>query len=147
GSRQLTVQRVASTGGTDPVLQWNQNALTAIARDASDPPTASRALAMVQSAVFDAVNAVEGNPGHYVTLNAPAGASIGAAVAQAVHDTLAYLYPAQAATFDAELANALGAVPDGQSKADGQAVGQSAAGAIIALRSTDGWDNFVDHTP
>src|SRR5207247_2479462 len=59
-SVELIVHRVTSTGQVDPVLQWNQNALAAIALDASDPLVASRGMAMVQSAVFDAVNAVEG---------------------------------------------------------------------------------------
>jgi hypothetical protein len=138
---QLTVHRLPPSGEGDPVIQWNQNTLAAISLDASDPPTASRALAMVQSAVFDAVNAVEGRPGHFVTFSAPAGASAVAAVAQAAHDALVYLYPAQQANFDAELAATLSSVPDGQAEADGQTVGAAAASAIIALRANDGWND------
>ncbi|HQU41647.1 MAG TPA: Ig-like domain-containing protein [Pirellulales bacterium] len=143
----LTVDRVASTGQSDPVIQWNENLLAAIQQDASDPQMGSRAMAMVQSAVYDAVNAVEGKPGHFVTLTAPAGASAPAAVSQAAHDVLAYLYPAQLATFDGELAASLALVADGQAKTDGMALGTTAASAIVALRAGDGSRNFVEYTP
>ena len=104
-SIELTVRRVAAIGGPDPVLQWNQIALAAIALDASDPPTSTRGLAMVHSAVYDALNAVEGNPGHFVALAAPVGSSVEAAVVQAAHDVLVYLFPGQQATFDSNLAD------------------------------------------
>src|SRR5262249_49626252 len=49
----LTVQRSAPSGLTNPVLQWNQLALNAIALDADAPTVASRALAMESLAVYD----------------------------------------------------------------------------------------------
>ncbi|HUY88576.1 MAG TPA: DUF4214 domain-containing protein, partial [Pirellulales bacterium] len=144
----LTVHYTPPSGGqTDPVIAWNQTALDAIRQDATDPNLASRGLAMVQSAVFDAVNAAEQKPGRFVTFSAPADSSPAAAVDRAAHDVLAYLYPAQQATFDAELAATLSDVPDGQSKTDGIAAGQQAAAAMIALRADDGWNNYVDYTP
>lgn len=143
----LTVHRVTPSGQTDPVIQWNENLLAAIQLDASDPQIASRAMAMAQSAVYDAVNAVEGKAGHLVTLTAPAGASAPAAVSQAAHDVLAYLYPAQQATFDAELAASLALVADGQPKTDGRAMGAAAASAIVALRADDGSKSYVSYMP
>ncbi|MGH7135811.1 MAG: Ig-like domain-containing protein, partial [Pirellulales bacterium] len=144
----LTVDYTPPTGNqTDPVIAWNQTALDAIRQDATDPNMASRGLAMVQSAVLDALNAAEQKPGHFVTIAAPADSSAPAAVDQAAHDVLAYLYPGQQATFDAELAATLSDVPDGQAKTDGIAAGQQAAAAIIAMRANDGWNNYVDYTP
>lgn len=144
----LTVHYTPPTGGqTDPVITWNQNALAAIRQDASDPNMASRALAMVQSAVYDAVNAAEQKPEHFVTIAAATDSSVQAAVNQAAHDVLAYLYPAQQATLDAELTSSLADVRDGQSKTDGITAGQQVAAAIIAMRAGDGWNNYVDYAP
>ena len=78
---------------------------------------------MVQLAVYNAVSAIDGTPGYYVQLSAPAGASADGAVAQAAHDVLSYLYPAQQASFDSILANELAQIPDGPAKTDGIATG------------------------
>ena len=102
---------------------------------------------MVSASVYDAVNAIDRTPSYYVSLKAPAGASANAAVASASYTVLSYLYPGQQSTFDADLATTLASIPDGQSKIDGMAVGQSIANAIIAMRKDDGAINFVDYTP
>ena len=133
----LDVQLVAPTGA-DPVLTWNQLTLQAIATDADAPTVASRALAMESLSVYDAVAAIDGTPGFLVNLTAPAGASAAAAVAEAADQVLDNLYPAQTATFDAQLATDLAGIADGQAKTDGIALGQAAARTIIALRATDG---------
>ena len=85
---------------------------------------------MVQAAVFDAVNAIEGTPAYYVNITASRGASIEAAVDFAAHDVLGHLFPAQQAAFDALLASRLALVADGQAKTDGETVGQEAGDAI-----------------
>ena len=41
------------------VLQWNDVLLDAIRIDKTAPPTAARAMAIVQTAVFDAVNSID----------------------------------------------------------------------------------------
>jgi hypothetical protein len=104
--------RTASTGAPpDAVITWNQATLNAIQQDGSDPVVASRGLAMVQAAVYDAVNAVAHTPAYYVKIAAPAGAAAAAAVDAAAHDVLLYLYPAQQATLDALLATQTGCCP------------------------------------
>ena len=65
---------------------------------------AARNLALVHLAVLDAVNAVEGAPAYLVALPAAPGSSAEAAVAAAAHRVLSYLYPAQQASLDADLA-------------------------------------------
>ncbi len=144
---QATMQRDPSAGGVDQVIYWNQVQLQAIENDASTPEFASRGLAMVSAAVYDAVNAINGTPGYYVSLKAPADASADAAVAAASYTVLSYLYPAQQSNLDAILATDLANIPDGQSKTDGMAVGQSVANAIIAMRVNDGSTGYVDYTP
>jgi hypothetical protein len=141
----LTIDRLAPTGSADAAVRWNQIALQAIKTNASDPDFASRALAMESLAVFDAVSAIDGTPGYLLNMTAPADADANVAAAQAAHDVLTYLFPAQKATFDAALASALGAIPDGQGKTDGIALGAAVAAQIIALRANDGWNaNVID---
>jgi hypothetical protein len=145
---QATIHFIQSTGASvDQVIFWNQAQLQAIVNDATTPEVASRGLAMVSAAVYDAVNSIDGTPGYYVALKAPADASADAAVASAAYTVLSYLYPAQVSNFNSLLATALAGISDGQPKTDGMAVGQSVANAIIAMRVSDGSTNFVDYTP
>ena len=103
------------------------------------PARASRAMAIVHIAVFEAVNAVKGRHASYVGLPAAAaGTSMEAAIAQAAHDTLAALFPSQAAAFAAQLAHDLDSVRGWRQKAQGVDLGRRAAAAILALRAADG---------
>jgi hypothetical protein len=103
------------------------------------PGRASRAMAIVHIAIFDAVNAIAGGyrsytgiqPAHYDT-------SMDAAVAEAAHDTLAALFPSQAGSFDDQLAEDLRKIRNGPAKAHGVDLGRRAAKAILALRADDG---------
>ena len=141
----LSVTRIAASATGNAAIQWNQVILNAIETDASTPEYASRALAIESIAVMNAVNALNGTPGYLYNLTAPADANANAAVAQAAHDVLAWLYPAQASTFDTVLASTLSAIPNGQAKADGIQLGAASAAKIIALRANDGYNtNIVD---
>src|SRR5262249_36589709 len=96
------------------VLQWNEVLLNAIRTDKTPPPPASRNMAMVQVAVYDAVNSIDGSYSpSLVDKGGPKGASIEAAAAQAAHDPLVALYPLQTATFDSALEASLADVPNG----------------------------------
>ena len=142
-----TITRLAATQQADVVLTWNQTMLDAIRLDATPPPMASRGMAMVSLAMYDTINAIEGTPGYYVSLPAQAGTSADAAAASAAHRVLSYLYPGQQALFDTQLAASLALMPNGAGKTDGIALGQNIANAIIAIRATDGWNDFVDYVP
>jgi hypothetical protein len=144
---QTTIHRDASTGGTNQVILWDEITLLAIEQDGSAAEVAARALAIMSASVYDAVNSIDATPGYYVKLTAPFDASPDAAVASAAYTALSYLYPAQQAFLNTSLTNALASVPSGQSKADGESVGQSVANAIIAMRQNDGSTDFVDYTP
>jgi hypothetical protein len=130
----------------DAVLDWNAAALDAIRADKTAPPAAARDLAMLQVAVFDAVNAISGGyRGYVVHRHGPKDASAPAAVAQAAHDVLAALFPAQAATFDAKLASSLaGAKGPAVNKA--VALGRDCARAILKERRHDGSTAQVPYT-
>ena len=122
------------------VLDWNVNATTAIVAVAKQPPaSAILSYAMVQGAVYDAVNAIDGRHQPYLVKPAANGSeSKAAAAATAAHDVLVALFPAQAATLDGQLATTLAAIPTGTPKTAGVAIGQATAGAMIAARTNDG---------
>ena len=103
------------------------------------PARASRAMAIVHIAIFDAVNAISGRYRSYTGL-APAArnTSMEAAIAQAAHDTLSILFPSQKAAFDAQLTQDLDAVDGRRPKELGIELGQRAAAAILSLRADDG---------
>ncbi|HWN40671.1 MAG TPA: hypothetical protein VNW71_00530, partial [Thermoanaerobaculia bacterium] len=57
----------AAPGRADVVLDWNNVTLDAIRVDKTSPPKASRALAIVHVAIFDAINSGSGGPyEHYI---------------------------------------------------------------------------------
>jgi hypothetical protein len=103
------------------------------------PGRASRAMAIVHIAIFEAVNAIAGDYESYTGLPpATDSASMEAAIAQAAHDTLVALFPSQKASCDTQLADDLSQIPDGRAKTKGIELGQQAAAAILALRADDG---------
>lgn len=138
------------------IRRWNEEMLDANALDHTPvspgedrvygeqygPCRTSRAFAIVQIAVFDALNATTGDRyKSYTDLRAAHGrASPDVAVAQAAHDTLAALWPSQAPEFDALLAADLAELPENPVTAAGAEVGHAAAAAILALRAGDGSD-------
>jgi hypothetical protein len=111
---------------------------------------AVRAMAIVQVSVFEAVNAITGRyPPYRAKITAAPGASVEAAVAAATRSALLALVPAQQAAIDADYQAALGPLPDGPAKADGIAVGEQAAAAILASCADDGMaapDTYRPHT-
>jgi hypothetical protein len=102
------------------------------------PGRSALAMAIVHTAIFDAVNAIAGNYDGYTDLpSAPRGASMEAAIALASHDTLNALYPSQSPETDQTLAEDLAVIPNGLAKTQGMRLGRSAAARILALRAHD----------
>src|SRR4030095_5255668 len=108
------------------------------------PTRASRAMAIVHIAIFEAVNAIAGGYQSYTGLPPVyADTSMDTAIAQAARDTLVALYPSQWASFDAQLADDLSQVrgQHGRAQTNGIRLGQRAAKAILTLRARDGSDH------
>ena len=133
----------------DTVTDWNAYASTAIVINAGQPPPAAvLSFAMVQGAVYDAVNAIDRGHRPYLA-EPPAGPSDSkdAAAATAAFRVLVGLFPMQESTlqplYDASLA-AVADTPRG-AKAAGIAVGTAAAAAMLAARADDG--RFGPFTP
>jgi PAP2 superfamily len=123
----------------DVVLDWNVIAVNTAIANGQNPFAQARFAAIAQLAVFEAVNSITGDYRPYLgTIVAPPGASAEAAAIQAAYRVLSTYFPASASTLDAERANSLASIPDGQAKNDGIATGEAAALAMITLRANDG---------
>jgi membrane-associated phospholipid phosphatase len=123
----------------DPVLDWNSIAVDTAVANGQNPFAQARFAAVVQVAVFEAVNAITGDYRPYLgSIVAPHGASANAAAVQAAYWVLSTYFPASASTLDAARASSLASIPDGQAKMDGITTGEVAANALIALRANDG---------
>jgi hypothetical protein len=128
----------------DTVTQWNLTMIAGLEAAASPPPIAARIAAIVQAAVFDAVNGIQRHfTPYHVAADAPQGASRDAAAAEAAYTALVELLPAQQASFDTELSASLAQISDDPSQ-PGPAVergltwGHTVAQAILTWRATDG---------
>ena len=102
------------------------------------PGRSARALAIVHIAMFDAISAIKHDYVSYTGIPmAHPSTSMDAAIAQAAHDTLVALFPSQAPTLDAILAEDLEDIPPANHKDEGILLGQQAAAAILQLRVAD----------
>ena len=122
------------------VLLWSSEASTTIVTvGARFPCRAAVYKGIVHAAIYDAVVGIEGGFEWYTAhAPAPAGASADAAAAQAAHDVLVALFPAQQARLDGVLASSLAMVRSGNASASGRAFGRQIALDILALRVGDG---------
>ena len=147
---------VADPEPSDAVRVWNlyaSDALinlpgAAIPGAGQAPPVSQLHLAMVQGAVYDAVNAIVGGYQPYLP-DLPAAsptASQEAAVATAAHhvlvglenDDVLLLSEVVRGRLDGFYADALLGIPDGEAKTEGVAAGAAAAAAMLEARTDDG---------
>jgi PAP2 superfamily len=146
----------AAPAGGDAVAVWNENAgvaaTAACIAPLDNPLHESRIYAMLHVAIHDALNAIDRRSRPYAfDMQAEEGASPDAAVAAAARDVLVQLIgqlpleitpqsciDAGVASVEADYTAALAAIPDDQAKAQGIALGQAAAAAILTLRADDG---------
>ena len=123
----------------DVVLDWNTIAVNTAVANKANPFAQARYGAIVQLAVFEAVNSITGKYQPYLgTMTAQPDASPDAAAIEAAYQVLNTYFPNSASALLTAYTNSLGQIPDGQAKTDGIAVGDAAAAAMIALRAHDG---------
>ncbi len=132
----------------DVVTDWNIKAGEIIVDARIAPPPANRVFAIVQTAVYEAANAITKRyPSSTLKLEVAPGASVDAAVAAANRATLVKLVPSQQASIETAYQAALSKVSDGAAKSAGIAVGEQAAAAILALRADDGAAGSESYRP
>ena len=129
----------AAAARADVVSDWNTIAVNTAVANHQNPFAQARYAAIVQLAVFEAVNAINGDYQPYLgTITAPPGASAEAAAIEASYQVLNTYFPTSASTLLAARTASLAQIPDGQAKSDGIATGDAAALAMIAFRANDG---------
>jgi hypothetical protein len=140
----VAVLAVPSVAQADVLNDWNviaQNQALTLR------PTAhgqTRGIAMVQGAVYDAVNALRPRYEPYLldlaALHARPFGSRKAAIATAAHHVLVEIVaPAQVAGLDSAYAATMATIPNGRVKNEGVRVGAAAAAAMLAARDDDGF--------
>jgi hypothetical protein len=131
-----------STESINPVIEWNRTLLVIVRTPGAQPAAihSTRSFATLHVAIFDAVNAIDRTYAPYAVKlpKLSRAASVQAAADEAAHDVLISLYPTFSSLLDAELQQDLDGIPDSRHKAEGIAVGEAVATAILALRDDDG---------
>jgi membrane-associated phospholipid phosphatase len=117
---------LAVNASADVITDWNLKAGEIVVESKLGTPPAIRVMAVVQTAVHEAVNASHASQ-----------ASVDAAVAAANRATLAKLLPSLQASIDTAYQAALAKIADGPAKTAGIAAGEQAAAAVFARRASD----------
>jgi hypothetical protein len=144
---------VAPSAADRTVLeQWNAlaQAETLLTRPTAHGQT--RAIAMVQGAVYDAVNAIDRGRAPYLldvdALDVDPEASYGAAAATAAHHVLVGVVAApRVAALDLAYSQTLAGIDDGVAQDEGVRAGEAAAAAMLAARTDDGFLAAFDFAP
>ena len=152
--------KVKGIGTVSPemVLRWNE-ASTYVVRNTPQPPPItpfweSRYYAMVNIAMYDALNNIVPKYKWYALNAKDKDADPDAAVSQAAYDVIVYSFgklnpPANATPLPVEtyihhlLAQSLNGIADGAAKTKGIALGHAAAQAILEKRTNDGTQNIA----
>jgi hypothetical protein len=138
-------QAQASNNSSAVVRNWNQLALNAARTKNASDAQAARLYAMVNVAIYDAVNGIASREGsmdrdHALVPpdGAPAQGDTIAAAAGAAHAVLIGLYPDLAAQFDAQLASDLAGLRDSGPVSAGREWGEHVGAEVLAARANDG---------
>lgn len=136
----------APTVRADAVTDWNAVLEEVVFATAQPVPAQPRCAAIMHLAVFDAVNGIHRQYRPYlVTKTAPSGARPEAAAIQAAYTTLSALYPTESTRLNERLAESLarlaGQAGRNQGIQRGRDWGESVANQVLALRSTDHWND------
>ncbi|HJU11937.1 MAG TPA: hypothetical protein VJ728_13725, partial [Candidatus Binataceae bacterium] len=122
----------------DVVSDWNAIAVDTAVANGANPFAQGRYGAIVQLAVFEAVNSITQDYRPYIGITPRPGASPEAAAIEAAYHVLSVYFPNSASALNSDLASSLAQIPSSQAKTDGIAAGDEAATAIISLRTNDG---------
>ena len=139
----LTLGAALPAARADAVTDWNAHMEDAMKNAAVSPALQGRVGAIVSTAVYDAVNGIEGRyTPYFVRGPGPRHANLSAAAIQAAYTTLKALFPAQTTNFDAKLSASLTALPRHRFAqrltARGRAWGEYVANQVLDWRTNDG---------
>ena len=152
-STVLTLTPLASIAAPNVITDWDEKAAASIqgnvpAAPRVGPVGATRIMAVMHIAMFEAVNAVESKYTPYKgEVKADPGCSEKAAAATAAAKVLIKMHPESATKTQQELDTYLAAIPAGEAKDRGIKLGDETATRVIALRANDGNDKEYDYRP
>jgi hypothetical protein len=158
GSYTLTAQAKDSAGHYstatmttmqgDAVLAWINTMVDVLRNPAGNVGLASRTMAMMSAAVYDAVNDIKRTDAVFkINVRAPHWASAEAAASEAAYTVLSSLDPGMSPLLSATMAQSLAAVPSGAARSAGVAVGRKVADGILSWRANDGSATKVPYVP
>lgn len=135
-----------STAAGDPVRKWNEHALETVRVKRLSDAHAARLYAMVNVAMYDAVNGIVTRHGEHAGRGyalvpsdaAPPQANEYAAASAAAHAVLSGEFPDRAAVYDAQLASDLTEAGAAGPTAAGQEWGAQVGALVRAARASDG---------
>jgi hypothetical protein len=130
---------VAPSAFANVITDWDEKAVAVVTP--MPPLPAQRVMAMVHTAMFDAVNSIERRYRPYlVQLAAAPSTSKEAAAAAAAATILASIDAKAAREMRDAMAVFLASIPDGIAKSDGVALGETIAIKVLEARAKDGSD-------
>jgi hypothetical protein len=139
---------IAAIAGTDAVADWNARAGEIVAASGLGPPPAFRAMAIVQTAVRDALVELGASRRGDGPANDPAtDTAAAAAVAAASRATLVALVPSRSAEIEETWRTAMAAVAPTPARDAGIHVGERAAALVLQARAVDGAGAVSSYRP
>jgi len=144
GAALVAVLVAPGVARADVIGDWNVIAQNEAVQIRPTAHGQARGIAMVQGAVYDAVNAIVRSHQPYLLdlddTDVQPFASQDAAVATAAHHVLvAIVAPTRVAALDTAYQTTLGAIPDGAIEQEGVEAGDAAAAAMLEAREDDGY--------
>lgn len=144
----ICVLSISSASHADVITDWNITARNIVVDSKLVTPPANRAMAIVHTSIYEAVNSImQEYPLSDLQLDASGDTSVDAAVASAVYTSLMSLVPQQKPAIEKAYSAALKQVADGNAKQAGITLGMKAAQAILAARVNDGADGVETYRP
>lgn len=144
----------ASAARADLVLDWNSTLRAVTKSDGhnavnmANPGWATRSMAMLNGAIFDAFQAKND---HFqpllVDTTAAPGTSLNAAINEAAKLILLNNYSGEGTIIHGDYDARMAVIPNGAAKNNGIALGQLIANQYIASRAGDGSDDMVAYSP
>jgi hypothetical protein len=139
---------LAPLADADAITAWNKTGCDAIVATPMLPPMATRVMALMHTAAYEAANAITRRyPVRLLALDTPRDASVDAAIASASRAVLLELLPGQKDAIEAAYARSLATLAANAQRDAGIAVGESAAKGVLTLRADDGASTPESYRP
>ena len=131
----------------ESLAHWNALVMEyAIAEDGLLTLKGLRTEAMMHVAIHNALNVIKPQYARYHFDREPVEAEPDAAVAQAAYTVILSQFPGKKEELDAQLAQQLDPIPQGDMRDAAIALGNAAAEAVLSMRNADHWDGEAEYT-